>query len=154
MFCTSVQLSDHNRVARAMQPALDNTPESNSRSQSGARAGVVVIVALILASALISGSTKHSLLGAFPGFLHVDKVAHALGFASMGFAFIRSRFARVRPWHVLAFALALGALTELFQRFIPGRTSKVSDVLIDVAGACVGVWFAHRAAWGASPARP
>ena len=136
-----------------MQPVFDplQTPPA-MRPDPFARAGVVVIVVLIVASALISGTTKHSLLAGFPPFLHADKLGHVLGFAGMGFTFIRSRFARVRPWHVLAFALALGALTELFQRFVPGRTSKVSDIVIDVVAACAGVWLAH-AAWSRTTRR-
>jgi VanZ family protein len=111
----------------------------------------VVILVLIVASASISGTTKHWLLGGFPSYLHADKVAHLLGFAALGFAFVRSRFGGVRPWHVLALAFALGILTEVWQRFIPGRTSKASDVLIDLAGACVGVYVARRA-WPRSTA--
>jgi hypothetical protein len=111
----------------------------------------VAIVVLIVASASIPGTTKHLLLGGFPSYLHLDKVGHLLGFGALGFAFIRARFAGVRPWHILAFAFALGCFTEIWQRYIPGRTSKLGDVLIDLAGACVGVYVAARA-WSGSTA--
>lgn len=109
-----------------------------------ARITVVLIIGLIVASALISQSAKHALLGGFPAFLHVEKLGHVLGFACMGLALVRSRFELVRPWHVLAFAAALGTLTEVLQRLVPGRTAKLADVLLDVAGACAGVYLARR----------
>jgi VanZ family protein len=104
----------------------------------------VVLVVLIVVSASISGGTKHSLFGGFPSFLHIDKLGHLLGYAGLGFACIRSRWPRVRPWHVLAFAFALGIATELLQCFIPGRTPKLADVLIDTVGACAGIYLARR----------
>ena len=120
------------------------------RRTSIMRAGAVAVCVLVVASALISGPTKHWLLGAFPSYLHVDKLGHVLGFMALAFAFLRSRFARWGPWHVLAFSLALGVVSEVCQRFVPGRTSKAGDVLIDLLGACVGVCIARRAGFNAA----
>lgn len=124
------ETSDDVQAAAAVQP------------DPSMRVCAAVIVVLIVAGALVPGSTKHWLLDGFPGAWHVDKLGHALGFAAMGFTCVRSRFPRVRAWHVLAFALALGVFTELAQRFVPGRTSKLTDVLIDLLGACAGVYVA------------
>jgi RsiW-degrading membrane proteinase PrsW (M82 family) len=101
----------------------------------------LALVALVLAGTLMTGSSKQVLLSPFPAYLHLDKLGHIVGFAGIGFAFVRSRFSAVRPWHIVAFAFALGVLTEFCQSFIPGRTAKLADVLIDVAGACAGVYF-------------
>jgi hypothetical protein len=132
-----------------MPPTHHNLPDQVTAATAThplTRACAAAIVIVIVGSALISGSTKHWLLAGFPSYLHVDKLGHALGFAVMAIACVRARLPRVRPWHVVAFALALGAFCELCQRFIPGRTSKLADVLIDVAGACAGLWIASRAA--------
>jgi VanZ family protein len=114
------------------------------RPERVAQASALVLVALVLVGTLVAGPTKQSLLSPFPPFLHADKLGHVMGFAAIGFALVRSRFAGVGPRHIVAFALALGALTEFCQGFIPGRTGKLGDVLIDVAGAfagvCVAIW--------------
>ena len=119
-----------------------------------ARACVPVIVVLILVGAWISAPTKHMLLSPFPSYLHADKLGHVIGFAALGFTFLRARFARVRGWHIAAFAIALAVITELGQRFIPGRTSKLGDVLIDAAAACAGAFIAHRLALRLLPVTP
>jgi hypothetical protein len=120
-----------------------NTPDVRSarRHERVAQACAIVLLALILAGTLVTGHTKQLLLSPFPPYLHADKLGHAIGFFGIGLASLRSRFAGIRPWHIVAFALALGVLTELCQRFIAGRTAKVSDVLIDVAAACAGVYL-------------
>ncbi|HTH78002.1 MAG TPA: VanZ family protein [Ramlibacter sp.] len=130
-----------------MKRPPDNAPAPAYAGSSGPipRAGVLVIVLVIVASALLPGPAKRSLLGGFPSYLHVDKLGHLVGFAAMGFALVRSRFSRVGAWQSFALALALAAFTEFCQRFVPGRTSKLGDVLIDLAGAAAGIWLASRA---------
>lgn len=119
-------------------------------SPRSARFLAALFVGLILVGTLMPGPAKHSLLSHFPPGLHIDKLGHVVGFLVMAYFAVRSRIARARPSHVLWFALCLGAMTELCQNLIPGRTPLVTDVMIDFTGALVGVWQASRYA----PARP
>lgn len=112
------------------------------------RLALGLMVLLVLAGTLMPGSLKHQLLSPFPAQLHVDKLGHMLGFLAMAFVAARARFRKVSGWQVIALALALAAFTELCQNFIPGRTPRVADVFIDLAGACLGVWSSTRvSAW-------
>jgi hypothetical protein len=58
---------------------------------------------------------------------------------------------RLRAWpqyrRALLAAIALGALTELVQRWLPGRSASLQDVLHDAAGAALGLclaWWLER----------
>jgi hypothetical protein len=124
-----------------------------SESERLARVCAIALIALILIGALIPGNMKDTVVGVFPAYLHMDKVGHAFGFFGLGIALIRSRLKGLHAMHYLAFALAVGAFTEICQRFVPGRTAKVSDVFIDLAGASLGVFAAHLASSG-SVTRP
>jgi VanZ family protein len=44
----------------------------------------------------------------------------------------------------VALCAVYGAATELHQRYVPGRQGDPADVVKDVAGALVGVWFYRR----------
>ena len=64
----------------------------------------------------------------------------------------------LRPWRwkeaavALSFAAAYAITDEIHQRFVPGREAQVSDVLLDTAGAAIGLlvlWMIGRSrkAW-------
>jgi len=69
-----------------------------------------------------------------------DKLNHTLAFASLavagGLAFPGSRWQLVR---VLLGLLALGALIEIVQYFVPGRSCEWSDLLADGVGIAIGL---------------
>lgn len=78
-------------------------------------------------------------------FPHVDKVAHFVEYAILGFLIGRA-FRRAAPifiaryWLGLAIiaAVAIGLLDEAFQSTVPGREPSRYDFLADVAGAAAG----------------
>jgi VanZ family protein len=116
-----------------------------------ARVCAIALIALIMLGALIPGNMKDTVVGVFPSYLHIDKVGHACGFFALGIALIRSRLKGMHAAHYLAFTLAVGAFTELCQRFVPGRTALVSDVFIDLAGASLGIFIATNLSARAFP---
>lgn len=79
------------------------------------------------------------------------KGGHFLGYALLGAAYRRGltwrRGPALRDLEVaILMALLYAASDEIHQRFTPGRTPAVSDVLLDGAGAAVGaaVWARRR----------
>jgi hypothetical protein len=68
--------------------------------------------------------------------------------------------ADVRAWpqyrRAFLAGIVLGALTELVQRWLPGRSSSMQDVLHDAAGAALGLclvwWLERRRSAGVVPA--
>lgn len=87
-------------------------------------------------------SRSYSLPISAPG---LDKIAHFFEFALLGFllsfgyfnAFFFSRV--VKSVLVFLTGLPLGLLDEFHQRFVPGRSSALSDVLADAAGIIAGI---------------
>jgi glycopeptide antibiotics resistance protein len=108
------------------------------------RAWALFFLILILLGTLIAGPAKESVLAPFPSFLHADKLGHVAGFCGLGFWLVRTQIRYLGFPYVLAWACALGSTTELCQLFIPGRTGKITDVLIDMLGAFVGAWLARQ----------
>lgn len=49
------------------------------------------------------------------------------------------RAVKLRPWLALSLCAALAAIDEFHQTFVPGRTGKVTDVLVDLVGAGIAV---------------
>lgn len=83
-------------------------------------------------------------------------LAHILAFVALGFATRLALAARTSV--LLAAALALAVASELAQFWVPGRTPRLSDVALDLAGALLGiaaaallVWMGERAARPAGP---
>ncbi len=71
----------------------------------------------------------------------VKKSGHMLGYALLGFAYLRA-FNTKSKWAYLAALLAvmLYAFSDEFhQSFVPGRNSSIIDVAIDTAGAGLGM---------------
>lgn len=79
------------------------------------------------------------------GFHHmVRKNAHFIAYFILGVLVINSlRVSGVRGYRSMVLALGICVLyaisDEVHQLFIPGRSGEVSDVLIDSAGASVGI---------------
>lgn len=77
---------------------------------------------------------------------YVDKLAHFVIYGVLGLLIARAviRSASRQPAALLTVALAtaavgcLGALDEVHQYFVPGRSADVFDGLADVVGAVVG----------------
>ena len=77
-------------------------------------------------------------------FLHLilRKCAHFTEFAILGilstFTLFQTKVAR-KAVLAIGFCLAIASMDETLQLFVDGRVGSVMDVLIDVAGASVGV---------------
>ena len=77
------------------------------------------------------------------------KCAHLTEYASLAVLFWRAlrqpSSQPPRPWNWSEAARALGlvlvyaAFDELHQRFVPGRTGQISDVIVDVVGGTLGL---------------
>lgn len=119
-----------------------------SRRWAFAIAGVSV--ALIFWATLMPVGQKNDLLSVFPVDLHADKVGHFLGFAAFGAALYWT--GRVTPTRIMLAAFLLAAVTEGLQIFVAGRVPLATDVLIDTAGALLGLVIARRW-WRPMPAR-
>jgi len=74
-----------------------------------------------------------------------DKALHALAFGGMAALLWTSLGcdAPVLTWLVIT---ATGAVDELHQVFVPGRSADVLDVLADAVGAAIFVFVLHRVA--------
>lgn len=79
-----------------------------------------------------------------------DKLVHAAEYGVLGFLLVRQRVlpstasaARALGGAVIVVAV-LGAIDEIYQGFVPGRTPSLADWIADVSGAAVGAWFAFR----------
>lgn len=81
---------------------------------------------------------KNHLLSVFPVQLHADKVGHFFGFALFAWS-LRGALEVRQSWVVIVVAACLAALTEGLQHFADGRVPLLLDVLIDTAGAAVGL---------------
>ena len=77
----------------------------------------------------------------------VRKLAHFCEFSLLGFWFMlclrvyTNRFVRHISWPLLG-GMTTALLDETIQRFIPNRTSQVTDVWIDMAGVVFGALIA------------
>lgn len=88
--------------------------------------------------------------------LSVRKASHAIEYAILAFMVWRARFQRSasvpRPWasgiawQAWSAATVYAMTDEFHQWFNPSREASVRDVMIDSAGAALGVWLVHR--WG------
>ena len=75
----------------------------------------------------------------------VGKLAHVTEYLILGWLIQRAfggRSARRTGWQAWLIALVYAATDELHQMFVPGRASLATDVLIDSAGAAIGIAIA------------
>ena len=84
------------------------------------------------------------------------KTGHAVAYAILCVLVARGLHG-VQPlqWRRLVAAVVLSALygasDELHQSLVPGRTPRVFDWLVDVAGATAGAWVYAKARYGSRP---
>lgn len=80
--------------------------------------------------------------------LPLDKAAHFLLYGLLG-VLTAAGWRRARQWPVLAWpvamALLVGAIDELHQRSVRGRSAELADWITDVIGILVGVWMIKHA---------
>ena len=79
--------------------------------------------------------------------LPIDKVAHFSAFAILGglAAYGLHRVQRRPPIAlILVLGAAIGALDEIHQRSVPGRSSDWKDFVADALGVVFGLWLTHR----------
>ena len=77
------------------------------------------------------------------------KCAHFAEYFVLGI-FSANMFSEMGIKHKVLFSIGLcmlvAAIDETLQRFVPGRAGRITDVLIDSAGACssISVWLLFR----------
>ena len=114
------------------------------------------IIAFILVNALFDFQASHTLSGWFVELfgnplndaektdMLFRKIAHVGEYALLGAGVVtlfwlgKKKKPSLSIWCVLFFLLAMGVLDEFFQSF-SNRTSSVSDVILDFAGAMLGI---------------
>jgi len=78
-----------------------------------------------------------------------DKLLHAIVFGILGFLGMGALEAaahgyhRWQVWLIAGLVTLYGILDEFHQRFVPGRTADVFDVMADVAGGLLGIWVMY-----------
>jgi VanZ family protein len=82
--------------------------------------------------------------------LPLDKAAHFLLYGLLGWLTARGWVALRRPaWYwPLFFALLVGAVDELHQRTVPGRSADLLDYITDVAAVGIAYTLRSRAMGG------
>lgn len=114
---------------------------------------------LLASTDVFSGEHTGSVLAVFLGwlpaayfdFIHlaIRKVAHLSEYGVLTFLFFRAWRGPAHGWSMLwarrAFAccLAVAAIDEFHQSFVPSRTSKIQDVLIDACGGMLALLITH-----------
>jgi VanZ family protein len=106
---------------------------------------LAVMVVIFVASATPGSELPNA------GFLDLPfkKGGHLLGYALLGAAYLRGLAWRRPPFRLDAaravlLAAAFACTDEVHQRFTPGRTPSVTDVLIDTVGATASVSLVLR----------
>ena len=89
-------------------------------------------------SVIPDAGTGHTLLAIVPK--TVQKLGHLLAFGFLALLWILTlRVHGVAEYHSVRIALILssgyGAMTELYQIWVPGRSSSLWDLLVDIAGS-------------------
>lgn len=71
--------------------------------------------------------------------LDVFKIGHFLLFALLAMTFASSKPYRLSLATMLGYLVLLATTSELLQLFIPGRSSQLTDILLDLTGALCGL---------------
>lgn len=136
--------------------------QQNRNRRTAVAALLITLLLLIMPGSLITGlmqvlepllsGLRQWVSGWWPGpspeasrgTLQIDKLVHFLMFAICGVLTARA-WIRRPAWALPVFGLIVfGALTELVQYLIPGRSMSFGDFLADSAGALAGflLWYA------------
>lgn len=128
-------------VLMAVIFAFSATPAEQSSEQSGF---IVKIITDLFGDAF-TGNVPPKILGSLDFF--VRKCAHFLEYTAFGLTvllalsdMLKKPWARIRVPEVISFLYACS--DEFHQRFVPGRSAKFADVLIDSCGALFGLLIA------------
>jgi VanZ family protein len=113
------------------------------RSDPGFRRWLLPVLwgaAILVATSIPGGSLPN-----IEPFRGVDKLVHVAMYGILGWLLARAALlVPRRPQAVaraLAVALAFGAVDEIHQQIVPGRSADVADWLADATGAALGVTF-------------
>lgn len=72
----------------------------------------------------------------------IKKGGHMLGYGMLAVSYAWALYpSRKMTWLVLLFVVIYAASDEIHQTYVAGRHGSVLDVLIDCAGAAIGMWF-------------
>jgi VanZ family protein len=68
-----------------------------------------------------------------------DKLAHFAAYTVLGFFLVRALYRAGRAvWPAVPIGWVIGALDEVYQGFVPGRTPSVADWVADALGVAAG----------------
>ncbi len=101
----------------------------------------------VLALGLTLYATLTPMRGHSGGFPGLDKIVHAALFA-LNALFGAMSFPRRRRSSVVVGLVALGAVTELMQGYVPTRFPSLADAIANWVGVAVGILGADRIARG------
>lgn len=83
-------------------------------------------------------------------YIDIRKIAHVILFLAEGLSswyIVRICNKKIKLLMCIAIGVLLGVLDEIHQLFVSGRTSTVTDIVIDIAGAFLGVLIAILIQW-------
>jgi hypothetical protein len=128
-------------------------------SRSLSRIALMLVLALVIVSMIVPSSAfdflriQYGWIDGFVEFLYTIspgfEIDHLISFGALGFV-AHFGWPRGRAWQVALGCLAVAALVEIIQIWIPGREAAVSHALLDVVGGMAGFAFAWviSYAWG------
>ena len=101
----------------------------------------ILIMAIIFIASATPGSDTPN-FGAWD--VLIKKAGHMLGYALLAAAYFRAlswrpQAARTQLIAAACLALCYAASDEFHQKFVPGRTSSIYDILVDMTGAAIGI---------------
>lgn len=73
----------------------------------------------------------------------IKKAGHMLEYAILAWLWYRA-LGRLHGWAAWGITALYAASDEFHQSFTPGRHAQIADVIIDAAGAALGLWVAWR----------
>lgn len=113
-----------------------------------------LVIAVLYVGLIFFLSSRPYLHPPGPEFAMKDKVAHLMEYGVLGALLCRavgralSRDRLVAVLAMLAIVATLAACDEVFQSYIPGRSTDVRDWLADLSGAAIGAsicaWRSRR----------
>ena len=117
--------------------------EAGNRTQVAGRIGRWALVAVWMGMIfLFSAQPQAALNFGQPEFL--GKAAHVVEYAVLGWLIQRARGDKNAWWQSWLMAILYAVTDEFHQSFTPGRTPRVTDVMIDAVGAGIGMVVAIR----------
>ena len=126
-----------------MQEAGNRAQVAGNKGQVAGSIGRWVLVAVWMGVIFwFSAQPQAALDFGQPEFL--GKAAHVAEYAILGWLIQRARGDKRAWWQSWLMAILYAATDEFHQSFSPGRTPRVTDVMIDAVGAGIGMVVAIR----------